>query len=68
MKENHLNVHSIIMKKCLMKLKLFKNCMKTNYWDEESYTIKYKVYTKSLYGEPPTKFRYNGRTYTSKVS
>ena len=43
-----------------------KNCKKTNYWDEEAILSNIKYILNHYMGEPPTKFRYNGRTYTPK--
>ena len=43
-----------------------KSCKKTNYWDEESILSNIKTILNHYMGTPPTKFRYNGRTYTPK--
>ena len=43
-----------------------KNCKETNYWDEEAILSNIKYILNHYMGEPPTKFRYNGRTYTPK--
>ena len=43
-----------------------KNCKETNYWDEEAIISNVKYILNYYMGEPPTKFRYNGRTYTPK--
>ena len=43
-----------------------KSCKKTNYWDEEAIISNIKSILNHYMGTPPTKFRYNGRTYTPK--
>ena len=43
-----------------------KSCKKTNFWDEESILSNIKSILNHYMGTPPTKFRYNGRTYTPK--
>ena len=45
-----------------------KNCKETNYWDEEAILSNIKYILNHYMGEPPTKFRYNGRTCSPKVS
>ena len=43
-----------------------KNCKEINYWDEGAILSNIKYILNHYMGEPPTKFRYNGRTYTPK--
>tara|TARA_B100000902_G_scaffold396832_1_gene458893 strand:- start:3515 stop:4720 length:1206 start_codon:yes stop_codon:yes gene_type:complete len=42
------------------------NCKKINLWDEDIIISNVKSILNYYMGEPPTKFRYNGRTYTPK--
>ncbi|MAR39333.1 MAG: peptidase C1 [Flavobacteriales bacterium] len=43
-----------------------KSCKKTNYWNEDAILSNIKSILNHYMGTPPTKFRYNGRTYTPK--
>ncbi|MGY8951494.1 MAG: hypothetical protein ACKVJW_06895 [Flavobacteriales bacterium] len=43
-----------------------KNCKATNFWDEDAILSNIKSILNHYMGVPPTKFRYNGRTYTPK--
>lgn len=43
-----------------------KSCKKTNFWDEDAILSNIKSILNHYMGTPPTKFRYNGRTYTPK--
>ena len=43
-----------------------KNCKKTNFWDEQAILSNIKSILNHYMGVPPTKFRYNGITYTPK--
>lgn len=40
------------------------NCKSTNFWDEQAILSNIKSILNHYMGVPPTKFRYNGRTYT----
>ena len=44
-----------------------KSCKKTNFWNEEAILSNIKsILNHYMESTPPTKFRYNGRTYTPK--
>ena len=65
MKENHLNKPFYNHEEMFNEIKTYlKNCKETNYWDEEAILSNIKYILNHYMGEPPTKFRYNGRTYT----